>query len=175
MKINKLIIAAILVFGVLGAGAQTKVAHINTTELVKTLPDFMKAQKELEAYNNQLQEQLTTLVSTYRKKVEEYNNLPDTTMPILLQTYATEIKQIEDRITAFKDAAQKEAAAKEEALLTPIFKKVQDAINAVAKEKGFDYVLNVSSEEVMLLYKTVLYYDDKNDITLAVKKKLGIM
>jgi outer membrane protein len=83
------------------------------------------------------------------------------------QTRAKELQDKAARIQSFQETAQKELGAKQEELFAPIFKKAQDAIDAVAKEKGLNYVVNASLG--------VFVYDDGSlNIIEPVKKKLGI-
>jgi outer membrane protein len=52
-------------------------------------------------------------------------------------------------------------------LFQPIIKKATDAINGVAKEKGYTYVLDSSAG-------TILFSTESDDLMPAVKTKLGL-
>ncbi|MEC8739656.1 MAG: OmpH family outer membrane protein, partial [Bacteroidota bacterium] len=64
--------------------------------------------------------------------------------------------------------AQNDLMQKQQEKMTPIFDKLKEAINAVAKEKGYDYVVDTSEGS------GIIYSAPKDDIMLAVKQKLGI-
>jgi outer membrane protein len=49
----------------------------------------------------------------------------------------------------------------------PVFEKAEKAIQAVAKEKGYAYILDIAQQ-------SVLYFEGGDDISAAVKTKLGI-
>ena len=63
--------------------------------------------------------------------------------------------------------AQESLAKKENEILKPIIDKAKKAINDVAKEKGYDYILDTG-------LGMVLYASDSEDILPLVKKKLGL-
>ena len=58
--------------------------------------------------------------------------------------------------------------AKRAELLAPLLEKIQNAINAVGKEKGYTYIIDVATGA------TVYIGTDAVDVTKDVKAKLGI-
>ena len=53
-------------------------------------------------------------------------------------------------------------------LLNPLIEKVQNAVNAVGKEKGFTYILDKATGTIVFIG------DNAIDITADVKAKLGL-
>ena len=76
-------------------------------------------------------------------------------------------KRIEDARTK----ATKDVTDKQNELFPPLQQKVGNAIAAVAKEKGLAYVFDTS---VAQGFNNLVYSDGGEDITAAVKTKLGI-
>ncbi len=147
--------------------SQSKVGHINTSDLIKLLPDYKTASTTLQTFSTELQDQIDVLVEEYTKKVESYKTLDPTTSDVVRKDKETEIMQLEDRIKAFQEEAENSALAKQKELMNPILDKVETAIKEVAEEKGYNYILDTSSG-------IVLYFDESDDITIYVKKKLGV-
>ena len=54
-------------------------------------------------------------------------------------------------------------------LFEPILTKIQNAIDQVAKEKGYSYIFDIVG-----LQGGVVYKDDSHDITQLVKSKLNL-
>jgi outer membrane protein len=79
-----------------------------------------------------------------------------------------ELQMLQQRIEAFKEQAQQEYQNKNAELSKPIYDKAKKAIDAVAKENGYKYVLDTSSG-------VVLYSEPTEDILQLVKKKLDTM
>ncbi len=161
----------LLAFVLVGAVAfplkAQKVAHINSQEILTILPDYKRAQTQLEKYGQNLQNQLSALMDEYKKKLENYQKNAQTMSDALRRDKELEIAQLEERIARFQTQAQEDILTKKQALLEPILRKVNQAIEQVAKEKGYAYVLDISMG-------TVLYAAPQYDITAAVKRKLGI-
>jgi outer membrane protein len=80
----------------------------------------------------------------------------------------TEIQEIETRVNTFRQTAYQEIQKKQQDLFIPIRDKVTKAINDVAVEGKYTYILDLGSQAV--IYKS----PTSNDITAAVKKKLAL-
>ena len=78
-----------------------------------------------------------------------------------------EIQDAQKRIQDYREAAEQKVQAKQSELLKPIYDKARKAIEDVAKEKGYGYVIDSSAG--MLLVSPAA-----DDILAPVKAKLGI-
>ena len=151
------------------ASAQTiKIAHVNTNEVMNAMPDKAKAEKKLETYYNELQEQLKGMYTEYQNKLQDYQSNAETMSNLVKQSKEKELVDLESRITAFQSNAESEFDNKRAELLAPLLEKIQNAINAVGKEKGYTYILDVATGT------TVYIGTDAVDVTNDVKSKLGI-
>ena len=169
-KIIKVFFLAAALFVMNGfVGAQTlKIAHVNTSEIMNDMPERSKAEKSLETYYNELQEQLKTMYGEYQNKLQDYQANAESMSNLVRQSKEKELADLESRITAFQSNAESEFDAKRAEVLQPLLEKVQNAINAVGKEKGFTYILDTATG-------TAVYIGaDAVDVTKDVKAKLGI-
>ena len=169
-KIFKVFFLFVILLGLNGfASAQTvKIAHVNTTEVMNAMPDKAKAEKSLENYYNELQEQLKVMYNEYTSKLQDYQSNAETMSNLVKQSKEKELVDLESRITAFQANAENEFEAKRAELLQPLLEKIQNAINSVGKEKGYTYILDVATGT------TVYIGSDAVDVTKDVKAKLGI-
>ena len=151
------------------AQAQTKVklAHINSSELMKIMPGIDTAQKILEDYQTQLQEELKAMYSEYEKKAMDFQDKQATMSQSLQQVKIKELQDLESRIKTFESSAQEDFQNKQEETLTPIIDRAKAAISEVAKELGYTYVFDTS-------LGVLLYQEESDNIFEAVKKKIGI-
>lgn len=145
----------------------TKVGHINSNDLLTAMPERTAVQKELEEYANQLKVTLDAMRKEYETKVGEFQSKQDVMTDIIKDTKIKEITDLEKRITEFQQTAEADLQKKEQTLLQPIIDKAKTAINDVAKENSYTYILDSS-------VGVVLYSIDSDDILPKVKKKLGI-
>ena len=169
-KIIKVFFLAAALFAMNGyVSAQTlKIAHVNTSEIMNDMPERTKAEKSLESYYNELQEQLKTMYGEYQNKLQDYQANAETMSNLVKQSKEKELVDLESRITAFQNNAEGEFEAKRAELLQPLLEKIQNAINAVGKEKGYTYIIDTATGA------TVYIGTDAVDVTKDVKAKLGI-
>ncbi|MGM0612006.1 MAG: OmpH family outer membrane protein [Bacteroidota bacterium] len=151
------------------ASAQTpKIGHINTSKLLQIMPGRDTAQTALENYAKSLQNDLKTYQQEFEKKYQKYME-DEASMPELMkETRQEELMQMEERIRKYQESAQQDLQAKEQELLQPILQKAQDAIDKVAEENEFTYILDTSQGSV------VFVGEKGKDIMPMVRKELGI-
>ena len=169
-KIFKVFFLFVVMFAMNGfANAQTvKIAHVNTNEVMNAMPERTKAEKNLENYYNELQDQLKVMYTEYQTKLQEYQANAETMSNLVTQSKEKELVDIESRITAFQANAESEFENKRAELLAPLLEKIQNAINSVGKEKGYTYILDVATGAAVYIGT------DAVDVTKDVKTKLGI-
>lgn len=166
MKRIALMITACLLAG-FAAQAQTKVAHINSGELMQMMPEMKDIQSKLEKRQEQYQTQLMNMQQDIQKKSAELQK--DTISPLpVLEIKQKELEDLYNRFQELQGVAQEDLAKMQQDLLEPLTKKLKEAIAAVAKEKGFDYVIDSTEGGGMI------FGDPKYDIMADVKKKLAL-
>ncbi len=164
--LTSLLVAFVLLFSNVYA-QKIKVGHINSAEILANMPGREAAQKELVDYAGSLEEQLKMMSNEFETKYQDYIANETKMTELIKQTKQRELAQLQSRIEEFQTSAQEELHKKESQLVEPLLKKAQDAIQKVAKEKGYTYILDTSSG-------AVLYFDETDDIITFVKKELGI-
>ena len=168
-KLFKVMFLGVALFVMSGiANAQVKIAHVNTAEILDAMPDKAKAEKSLEKYYGELQSQLETMAKEYQTKMQDYEANQATMSNLVKQSKEKEIVDLQTRITQFQANAENEFENKRAELLKPILDKIQNAINAVGKEKGYTYMLDLATGAA------VYVGDNAVDATKDVKSKLGI-
>lgn len=144
------------------------IAHISTAAVLDAMPDKVYAEKDLERYYGELQNQLQAMTNEYQTKMQDYEANQATMSDLMKQSKEKEIVDLQNRIQQFQSNAESEFEAKRTELLRPILNKIQNAINAVASENDLSYVIDISTGAAVFLG------DDSVDITYMVMKKLGI-
>ena len=144
-----------------------KLGHVNSTEILTLLPETKSADSALKKYGEQLDGQLQAMSAEYQSKVQDYQSKESLMADAIKQTKIKEIKDLEGRIQEFQQTGQEALQTKKQELYAPVLKKVQDAINATAKENAYTYIFDIS-------LGSVLYAQEANDVSALVKKKLNI-
>lgn len=167
-KLFKVLFLGVALFVMSGvANAQVKIAHVNTAEVLDAMPDKAKAEKNLEKYYGELQSQLETMAKEYQTKMQDYEANQASMSNLVKQSKEKEIVDLQTRIQQFQINAEGEFEAKRAELLKPMLEKIQNAINAVGKEKGYTYILDIATGAA------VYVGDNAVDITMDVKTKVG--
>ncbi|MBR6048912.1 MAG: OmpH family outer membrane protein [Bacteroidales bacterium] len=144
-----------------------KLGHINSTELMQIMPGRDSAQAVLQAEVTELEETLKSMQAEAEKRYNEYVAGQAGWTELIRQTKQREIQDMAARIQEFQENAQKQLQDREAELLKPIIDRAKKAIEDVAREGGYTYILDAGST-------TVLYSQDSDDIMPQVKKKLGL-
>jgi outer membrane protein len=163
------IIAFVTVSGLfsVNAMAQSKVGHINAQALIEAMPEAQTAQKTLQAYAEELDKDGKGLIDEYQKKLKEFDAGAASMTENMKEIKGKEIQNAQKNIQDYQESAQQKIETKRQEILKPIYDKARKAIEDVAKEKGYAYVLD-SSAGVLLVSP------NGDDLAPAVKTKLGI-
>ncbi|MFI1771876.1 OmpH family outer membrane protein [Thalassobellus citreus] len=146
--------------------AQSKVAHINTQELISAMPEMKAAQKELENLSKTYQTDMQASITEYQTTVKQYDAEAATKTAEENAIRAQELQGKQQRLQQFEVDARKDIESKQAELIQPITEKAKAAILKVGRAQGYEYVLD-SSLGVTILADGKNLLDD-------VKKELGI-
>ncbi len=160
------VVGVALVISSYTATAQ-KVAHINLDSLITLMPESKVAQQAVQDYAKQLEQQITAMQNELQTKYEAFQKDSPNMAPIVKETKEKELNDLNQRITDFQQQAQADYQKKSADLSKPVYEKAKKAIDQVAKEAGYKYVLDTSTG-------LVLYSEPTEDLFNSVMKKLGI-
>ena len=176
--VNVFFVAAGLMFAANVANAQQKIAHLNSEEIFAVMTEAKTAQTTLETLGKQRQGDVDAMIKEYQTKLAaaqaKEKTLSEANKEVVgkeLQTAGAELQDLEKRITDARTKAQQELATKQSELFLPINQKFETAVKSVAKEKGLAYVFDVAAQQGA---NNLLFSDGGDDITAAVRTKLGI-
>jgi len=169
-KVTVLVAFVALFFLGFQANAQSKIklAHVNSTELMKVMPGVDTAQKAIQDFAKELEEVLQTMYAEFEKKYAEWERDGPMWSEIVREVKMKELQDMQNRIKLFEEESQTKFQEKQEELLKPIIDRARKAIEEVAKENQYNYVFDSG------LGGALLYSDESDDILNLVKKKLGI-
>lgn len=135
-KILKIVLTVAFVAGSTSVFAQ-KLGRINMQELVFAMPETAEMQKNLEAYQKELQDQLETIGVEFNNKLNEYtkqvSDKNSTMSDSVRQLKEKELNDLKTRYDEFVQVSQQDMQKKQGELLEPIIVKAQDAVKEVSK------------------------------------------
>ncbi len=167
MKHIKFILIALLMGLGIQAQAQQKIAHIDIQKVLAEMPEYKQAQAELKQLYQTYQKEFEQMQKEYYDKLQKYQQEAGQVTQEENQRRAQELQQMEKSILEAQQRIQEDLAKKEAEKMKNIQDKLMKAIEAVAAEKGYDYVLDSSAPSAVLVARGPDIYND-------VKKKLGI-
>lgn len=162
------IVVCLLAFGGSATAQKNiKFGHINSNDLMQIMPGRDSAQTVLQGEVTELEETLKSMQAEAEKRYNDYVANQAGWTELIRQTKQREIQDMAARIQEFQENAQKQLQDREAELLKPIIDRAKKAIEDVAKEGGYSYILDASTA-------AILYSQDSDDIMPLVKKKLGL-
>jgi len=165
---KKLFLFALVVLSTVAFGQQKiKLGHLNSNDLMAVMPGRDSAEKVLNDYAKNLQDQLNAMMNEFQTKYQEYLDNSEKYLEPVKKAKEKELVDLQNRVEEFKNQSQELLSKKEQELIQPLIDKAKKAISDVAKERGYTYIFDVSAG-------SLLYYQDSDDIMPYVKEKLGI-
>jgi outer membrane protein len=164
---KKLLLGAVMALGMMSASAQVKIGYINTDELMSIMPDAAKINSELNEYQTTLQQQGITLQKEAETKRDQYFKDSATFSNSKKEIVRDELVKLYARLQNYDQEIQEKAQKYAQDKIAPVRIKALDAIKAVAKERGYTYVIDEASSSLLVM-------PPGDDLLAAVKTKLGI-
>jgi hypothetical protein len=163
---KKLIIFLLMMLP-LGVFAQeSKIAIVNTQEVIQAMPEFATMQKQMADMEAKYKNEMQVMQDEYYKKYSDFVAQQDSLTENIKMRRMQELQDMEQRTQNFIQISQQDFQKKQGELFTPIQDKLKNAIKAVGDEKGYTYILDP---------QIVLYQGNTAvDATQFVKAKLGI-
>jgi len=156
----------LVMFSMITMSAQAqKFGFIDSDAILIEMPKVKQARANLEVLQKQLQTKGQNMVTDFQTKVAALQDKSQKGL-ITPKDAADEEKKLlkkQEEIQAFEQDMIRQLQEREQNELQPILNEVNDAIKAVAKENGYQFIFEK---------KTLLYYEDAMDVGVLVKAKL---
>ena len=159
---KRLILTLALVLGIATIASAQNYAVVNSEKIFKSIDQYNQAITQLDQMANDYQAKVDA-------KFEEVEKIYNAYMQRRSQLSAASQQANEENILKLEQEAQKyqesifgtdgELMKKRLELIQPIQKRVFEAIEAYAKQKGYDMIIDISQNA------TMLYYSERADHT----------
>jgi outer membrane protein len=165
----------ILLFGstlLTKAQSVQKIGYAETDYIMSQLPEFKKMDSELKTHYSQLQDQMKLKYDEFEAKMKSFKAMPASTPDAIRADKEHELATLQQSLEKFKNDAQTSYQKKQNDLLDPVYKRIGNAIEQVAKENGFAFIINHRFDTEG---QVLLSWDEKFNISDLVLKKLGVV
>lgn len=165
--LKKIALLALLIIPA-GAFAQ-KFGHVRSTDIITVMPEYTKAQTDIQAMQKQYEDEIKRAQDELTKKYTEYQqeqaNLPKN----IQERRQQELQDLQEKGIQFQQDASQQLQKAYADMMEPIYKKFEDALKAVGQEGGYIYLFDLSRTDIPFVSET-----QSTDVTAAVKGKLGL-
>lgn len=163
------VLAVVMVLLIAGnASAQTtKIAYIRIDDIVSLMPELQKVDMDTvgtQYLKDSVQPKVERLNSEYQRKLQDYLDTVKNSKAVR-ELIAGELEELRNELSGVQGYVQQVQQFQQQQFLRPYYKKAKDAIDAVAKKKGYTHVL---SSDIFLLAP------ENDDISMLVLAELKI-
>ena len=156
----------------MGVFAQNlKFGHINAQEIITVMPEFTKAQNDIQTLEKQLTAELQRTQEEFDKKYQEFQQAiaKDSLPPNIAERRQKELQDMMQRQEQFQQDAQQQMQKAQNDVMAPIYQKLDNAIKAVGAAEGVIYIFDLARTSIP-------YVNESQSINLTnkVKANLGI-
>ncbi|MGB3343940.1 MAG: OmpH family outer membrane protein [Aequorivita sp.] len=157
---------AILLIGI-SSIAQSKVGAVDVDYILSQMPEMTTVQQQMELYGNQLDADLNKKVEEYKKLVEAYRTGEAKFSEEQKKEKQTELMELEQDIQKFQQNGVKLMDIKQQEYLKPLYQKIGNALEKIAKAQNYTQVMQTTAD--------VVYLDPNYDLTVPILNELGIL
>ena len=182
MKPRILFLVCLIALSMIGnlAAQDIKIGYANIDLVLALMPETQAMQQDLRTYEEKLvqdlqsrQTYLQTLYSEYQEMVAP---LQTGAQPTPEQTAQIEAKQqeivgLEETLQAKQQESQTKLAERRQTKMEPIIGRIQEQIDAIAAEEGYDYIFNAVDGSGVSI---ILHAPESDNITLKILTRMGI-
>jgi len=169
MKKIILFVCVLLVVPAIAGAQSIKIGYINSEAIMDQLPEAQEAQRQLDERVGEWQDELTQMQRTWQRKFEEYDKMKLIMSDQRRADAERELMDLDRQIAEFRDrrfGQDGELFRLQEELIRPIQDRIFLAIQEIAEEEAYDYVLDQSGDILLM------YANEKWDLTQKVLQRV---
>jgi outer membrane protein len=150
-----------------------KIGWTNVDYVLNVLPESKKIQNEVQIQQQQIQKALQEKEKELQDLMAAYQKNGNTWSDIIRADKEKQIQTRQQEYQSFAQSSEETLQKKYQQLVQPVLGKINEAIQAVGKENGYTYILNMdagANTTPIILYSG----SEDNSVTNLVLKKLGV-
>ena len=147
-----------------------KVGFADVDYIIMQMPETKQIETELQNLQSQLKQQMDSRVKAFQDKLTEYRQFGTTVPDAVRVNTERELEQMQANIEQLQQDSRANLQKKQGELMEPVYSRVANAINEVAKKEGYTLIINGKIGNL----DVVLYGDERIDVSDLVLKEMGI-
>lgn len=170
-KLKRIILASFFLLGVIGSSFAQKYAFVDTKYILDNMPSYTEAQKSLddiaEKWQKEIETKLEEIVEKNKKLQQELILLP-ADEKIKKQAEIKELEEAVKELQKKRFGVNGDLLKKRKELIEPIQDEIYKAIKDLAKEKGYDFIMDKATNSNLLF--TNPKYDKSDELLKKIKQ-----
>jgi len=166
---KKFITLGLITLGIFGLSyttkAQGKIGYISQDEIIVSMPEAARIDTQLNTYQQALYQAAQDKQTTFNEAVAKFYKDSTTMNASVKEVRRAELQKQVQELSGAEQGIQQQMQQRQQELALPLQRKLMAAIQAVAKENGYTYVL---PKEALLVAPP------GDDLAPLVRKKLGL-
>ena len=146
-----------------------KFAHFKSMDIIPVMPEYTKAQTDIQALQKQYEDEIKRASDEFNKKFAEYQQEQKALPQNIQERRQKELQELSDKGMQFQQDAQQQLQKAYADMMEPIYKKLEDAVKAIGAAGGYTYVFDLNRTDIPYINDTM-----SKDVTTDIKTKLGI-
>lgn len=164
----KIVIVACAFLAAPNFASAQKVGHFRLDSLLKIWPAYQQVVDSLNRVQARAEDQAAKMIVEYQTKLREKDSLQATSSPTINRLREVQLAQMEQNYNDYLEVEGYNLQVLGARMNDSLMKILDAAIMAVAKEKGYSYIMDSSKGG------QVMYADPGLDCLEAIRIKLGI-
>lgn len=156
------------------ASAQLKIGYIDSEVLKERLPEILDVQRTLEQLQQDYEREAMDRQTKLKKIEDDFQRqellMSEARKAEMRADFEAKVQQLH-QFTQEKFGPEGELTRKNIELMEPIFKKINDAIQLMAEEKGYDFIFDAAAPSSGLVFAKEEYDLTESLLELMEKEK----
>ena len=146
-----------------------KFAHFRSMDIIPVMPEYAKAQTDIQALSKQYEDEIKRSAEEFNKKYAEYQQEQQNLPQNIQERRQKELQEMMEKGNQFQQEAQQQLDKSYREMMEPIYKKLEDAVKAIGAAGGYTYVFDLNRKNILNIDKTA-----PKAVTNDIKPKLGM-
>ncbi len=155
---------------------ELRIGYVDPQTIMRSMPEMAAIERRLQNFIDRKRQEFAEKEANFRREVEEYQQKMAVISDEARRREEEKLAGLNLELQEFQQNFQQEIQERQFELIEPLLTKIQGAIESVARERNFTFVLNTMTNngDFIILYASERAQRDY-DITDEVMQRLDLM
>lgn len=167
MMRKSILTLSIMLLPLLVSAQQLRFGYFSYQEVFKSMSGYSLAMRQVDDLKKQYDAEMKRVEEEFNKKYEEFLDGQKDFAPSIREKRQAELQEMMEKNVAFKLEARRLIRQAEEEALAPLKERLNSALNAYGKEKGYAFIINTDNNTLPFVNELM-----GEDISVPLKERL---